>query len=189
MFVRQLDHAGGKLSYRIYWLFQGPGAWWGGCCWDCHPQITGVWQIWAVCNSHCFPLVGDDFDYIKTGRHTIGFVWISRITTKSWIMEQTQRHAELQWLWPSHPCYIEYLEGHLRAFHGLAPTPWSARIPEVTELVASTIAGTFLARFGCIISSPSSPDNNFWNVPFPCLDQEKANLFPFFFSVLLFLEE
>ena len=49
------------------------------------------------------------------------------------------------------------------------------KIPEVTELVASTIAGTFLARFGCLVSYPIG--NSFWNVQFPCLDQEKASFF------------
>ena len=58
------------------------------------------------------------------------------------------------------------------------------KIPEVTELVTSTIAGTFLARFGCLVSYPI--DNSFWNVQFPCLDQEKASFFFAFLCAFVF---
>ena len=60
-------------------------------------------------------------------------------------------------------------------------------IPEITELVASTVAGAFLARFGCLLSP--TLDNNLWNVQFTCLDKKKASLFLCFSLCFLSLEE
>ena len=57
-------------------------------------------------------------------------------------------------------------------------------IPEITELVANTVASTFLVRFGCLVGAPL--DNNPWNVQFTCLDKKKASLFLCFFSVRVF---
>ena len=76
----------------------------------------------------------------------------------------------------------KYLEGHLRALHGVNPS-WHSRI---TELVASTVAGAFLARLGCLLSP--TLDNNLWNVQFTCLDKKKASLF-LCFSLCFFSSE
>ena len=59
-------------------------------------------------------------------------------------------------------------------------------IPEITELVASTVAGAFLARLGCLLSP--TLDNNLWNVQFTCLDKKKASLF-LCFSLCFFSSE
>ena len=57
-------------------------------------------------------------------------------------------------------------------------------IPEITELVANTVASTFLVRFGCLATAPL--DNNLWNVQFTCLDKKKGKSFSlhFFFACL-----
>ena len=109
------------------------------------------------------------------------FMWISRITMESWIMEQTQRHAEL--LWPSHLCYTDYLEGHLRALHGVALTKdtWSHRAGDKHN--CWYIPGTIWLP--CKLSHRQQFLECSISVSWP----GKGKFFSLLFCVLLFLEE
>ena len=99
--------------------------------------------------------------------------------------QQTQRHVELLWWWASHLRYVvgSTWKDTFEHFTELI----LLGIPEITELVASTVAGAFLARFGCLLSP--TLDNNLWNVQFTCLDKKKASLFLCFSLCFFSLEE